>query len=209
MDHVVLLNGLPAAGKSAVAAKLKALRPRLQIVEGDAVIRGTQRVGDPVVFAARALERVLSTVDRKAKRGPVVLDQAMPPSFLRQARKRFAGSCTAVLLTIDDDVRAARQAARDARGHRLTYTWDPRCAEFGQAAELHDLALDANGRGRGGLDVDDCAAAILDHVGAAIPTEDSLTHLVDGPRKSAVRFYSRKWHARRSPSSSPRVTPCN
>lgn len=125
-------------------------------------------LADPVVFAARALERALKAVERKALRGPVVLDQAMPPNFVMQARTRFAGSCTAVLLTIDDDVRAARQAAREAQGRRLTYVWDPRWTAFGQAANLHDLVLDANGSNRGGLDEDDCAAAILKHVDPVI-----------------------------------------
>lgn len=168
MSHIVVLNGIPAAGKSTVAAKLKGLRPQLQIVDGDVVVRTTKRVSDPVAFAARALERVLSRVERTALRGPVVLDQAMPPRYLLQVRTRFADSCTAVLLTIDHDVRAARQTARDARGRRLSYAWDPRWAEFGQAAYLHDLVLDANGPDRGGLDQDGCAAAILKHIDPVI-----------------------------------------
>jgi chloramphenicol 3-O-phosphotransferase len=168
MGHIILLNGIPAAGKSSVAAKLKVLRPRIQVVNGDAVIRATKPVADPVVFAKRALERVLRTVERRALRGPVVLDQAMPPNYLLQARTRFAGSCTAVLLTIDDDVRAARQRLRDAQGRRLTHTWNPGWAAFGQAADLHDLVLNANGPSRGGLDEDDCADAILKHVGSLV-----------------------------------------
>lgn len=168
MGHIILLNGIPAAGKSSVAAKLRILRPQLQVVDGDAVVRATKRVADPVAFAERALERVLETVGRKALRGPVVLDQAMPPNYLLQARTRFAGSCTAVLLTIADDVRVARQEIRDARGRRLTYAWDRGWTAFGQAASLHDLVLDANGLDRGGLDEDACADAILEHVGSAI-----------------------------------------
>ena len=168
MGHIILLNGVPAAGKSSVAAKLRILRPRLQVVDGDAVIRATKRAADPIAFAERTLERVLNTDERKALRGPVALDQAMPPNYLLQARTRFAGSCTTVLLTIDDEVRVARQEVREAQGRRLTYAWDPGWTAFGQAAYLRDLVLDANGPDRGGLDADDCAGAILEYVGSVI-----------------------------------------
>lgn len=168
MGHIVLLNGIPAAGKSTVAAKLKMLRPHLQTVEGDAVIRATEQVADPAVFVAQALEGVFSAVELKALLGPVVLDQAMPPSFVLRTRTRFSGSFTAVLLTIDEDVRVARQAEREAQGRHLTSAYDSRWEAFGQATDLHDLVLDANGPDRDGLDEDDCAAAILEHVGPAI-----------------------------------------
>jgi dephospho-CoA kinase len=85
MGHILLLNGIPAAGKSTVAAKLRILRSHLQVVDGDAVIRATKPAADPVAFAERALERVLKTVEGKALRGPVVLDQARPPNYLLQS----------------------------------------------------------------------------------------------------------------------------
>jgi chloramphenicol 3-O-phosphotransferase len=138
--HALLINGVPAAGKTTVANAVRRLDRRFQLVDGDKIVRGTpyrlrlQR--GPQIWAD-----ILDGVDRRLQHGDTLLDFTMTASQVIEARARFMGRSTFVILRIDEATRAARQHERDRRGNRLGFPWQQQFHSMPGADELYDLVL--------------------------------------------------------------------
>jgi chloramphenicol 3-O-phosphotransferase len=138
--HALFINGIPAAGKTTVANAVRRLDRRFQLVDGDKIVRRTpyhlrlQR--GPQIRAD-----ILDTLDHRLQRGDTLLDFTMTASQVTEARTRFMGRSTFVILRIDEATRAARQHERDRRGNRLGFAWQHRFHSMPGGDELYDLVL--------------------------------------------------------------------
>lgn len=154
--HAIFLNGIPGAGKSAVAREVKRQRRSFLVVAGDEIVRQVpyeQRVrkADLIWF------RLLDEVEIHLQGSNVLVDSALRADQVLEARDRFGGRAMFVILRINEETRARRQAERDRRGNPLGHLWQPEFASMPGGDELYDLVLDA-----GALTLVQCARQILD-----------------------------------------------
>ena len=149
-ERVILINGVPAAGKSSVAAKLRAVMRRSTTVRtDDAVIavrksyRTRGRAVDPITLSAESWARVLQLVRDALGKGNVVVDGAMTERQIREAQGSFGDRAMFVVLRITEETRQQRQSDRDREGRRLATALGEDAHGRTGPDELYDLVIDA------------------------------------------------------------------
>lgn len=148
--RVIFINGVPAAGKSTVAAKLRAvMRGPTTVRTDDAVIavRNSYRVRgcevDPVTLSAESWARVLKLAQDALVSGNVVVDGAMTERQVRETKDAFGDKALFVVLKITEESRQRRQRARDREGRRLASPLGGDAHSMTGPDELYDLVIDA------------------------------------------------------------------
>lgn len=148
--RVIFINGVPAAGKSTVAAKLRSVMRGLTTVRtDDAVIavRNSYRVRgrkvDPITLSAESWARVLQLAREALAKGNVVVDGAMTERQIREAKGSFDDQALFVVLKITEETRQRRQRDRDREGRRLATPLGDDAHSMTGPDELYDLVIDA------------------------------------------------------------------
>ena len=138
--HALFINGIPSAGKTTVTNAIRRRDGRFQLVDGDRIVRRTPYRLRPQ-RGRQIWAEILDAVSRRLQHGDTLLDFTMTANQVLEARTRFVGRSTFVILRIDEPTRAARQHERDRRGDRLGFPWQPKYHEAPGGDELYDLVL--------------------------------------------------------------------
>ncbi len=155
--HAIFLNGIPSAGKSSVAAKIRSRTSTFRVLTGDDVIRQVpfqQRAGQ----ADKLFVMVLTSIERWLGSSNVIVDGAWTERKVSEARERFGHMGLYVVLRIDESERKRREALRKDR--QLGHRWKPAWHDMPGPDDIYDVVIDSKA-----TNVSKCATTILTAAG--------------------------------------------
>jgi chloramphenicol 3-O-phosphotransferase len=151
-EHSVLfITGVPSSGKTSLAIELHARLDGYDLVVGDEVVRSLARAWS-TTNAISLRDGLLNALDERLSSTDLIVDQALPATYVRHARSRFGSSARFVLLRLCERERERRE---DHRIDREARPWSSAMTALTGANDLYDLVLDT-----GGLSTGQCASAV-------------------------------------------------
>ena len=151
--HIIVLTGIPSAGKTTVAHVIRSLRPAFNIVHGDLDLRGMAPVALRLQDAHGLFLRMLSNVVTKAESGNVILEGSLPATYVEEARGGLGSDGLFVSLRVSRREWQRREMTRD---DREAVQWNERLTALQGSPDLYDLTLDTSE-----LAPNECADAVL------------------------------------------------
>ncbi len=149
--HAIFINGIQAAGKSTVAAKMRGRMRRPRTVHTDdqiiAVRNAHSRRGleaDPIRLSDEAWLATLSATREALLNANVLVEGTMTARHAVEARAMFGDQAMFAILRIKAETRARRQDDRDRAGRPLGTPWTQDGHDMPGPDDLYDLVIDAD-----------------------------------------------------------------
>lgn len=146
---VIFINGVPAAGKSTVAAKLRGRMRRPRTVRTDdqvIAVRNSYRARsmdvDSLTLSAESWDRVLQLTQEAFRKGNVLVEGAITERQVRDAKASFGDRAVFVVLRITEETRQRRQRDRDREGRPLATALGENAHSRTGPDEIYDLVID-------------------------------------------------------------------
>lgn len=151
--HIIVLTGIPSAGKTTVADVIGSFQPAFNIIHGDEGLRQIAAVAHRPQDAHELFLRLLNNVVTKAESGDTILEASLPATYVEEARGRLGSDGLFVSLRVS---RREWQRREITRNDRESVQWNERLTALQGSPDLYDLTLDTSE-----LAPNECADAVL------------------------------------------------
>ncbi len=136
MRPIVIVTGILSSGKSAVARELRTRIAFDASVETDVEVR---KAAASIFAALTTFRRLLKKIDGLSETGTVLVEGAMPRSYVKEAREALGERAFVVSLRVSETERARRERTR---GDRPAVELPQLVLAQQGEPELFDLVLD-------------------------------------------------------------------